>query len=110
MESGVYRELQLIKKGDFSDRAKYLCVNQALARDSSVTLFLAVTYRNYQTVMQLAGWLGQRLYLISNYLGIGCSGIGAYYDDETKSFLETDRDILYSLAIGRQIDLITIIS
>ncbi|MGK7951548.1 MAG: nitroreductase family protein [Xenococcaceae cyanobacterium] len=101
MESGLYRELQLIKTGDFSDRAKYLCVNQALARDSAITLFLTSTYNNYQTAMQYAGWLGQRLYLISNYLGISCSGIGAYYDDETQEFLGTNKDILYALAIGR---------
>ncbi|MDJ0575600.1 MAG: nitroreductase family protein [Xenococcaceae cyanobacterium MO_234.B1] len=116
MESGLYRELQLLnvppevvrsgglsqlKSGNFSEQAKYLCVNQALARDSAVTLFLTSTYGNYQTAMQSAGWLGQRLYLMSNYLGIGCSGIGAYYDDETQEFLGTNRDILYALAIGR---------
>ena len=34
--------------------------------------------------MQSAGWIGQRLYLINDYLGIGCSGIGANHDDKTK--------------------------
>ncbi len=101
MESGLYQENYLLKKGDFSEQAKYLCVNQALARDSAITLFLTSTYNNYQTAMQYAGWLGQRLYLISNYLGIGCSGIGAYHDDETQEFLGTNKDILYAMAIGR---------
>ena len=101
IESGLYRGNQLLKSGDFGDRAKYLCVNQALAKNSAVTLFLTATYNNYQTAMQCAGWLGQRLYLIGNYLGIGCSGIGAYYDDETQKFLKTDKDILYAMAIGR---------
>ena len=101
INSGLYRELELIKRGDFREKAKYLCVNQALARDSAVTLFLTSTYSNYQTAMQSAGWLGQRLYLISNYLAINCSGIGAYYDDETQQFLGTNQDILYALAIGR---------
>ena len=100
MESGLYRENKLLKNGDFGEKAKHLCVNQALARDSAVTLFLTATYSNYQTVMQYAGWIGHRLYLISNYLGIGCSGIGAYYDDETQKFLGTNKDILYALAIG----------
>ncbi len=100
MESGLYREFRLIKSGDFREKAKHLCVNQALARDSAITLFLTCTYGNYQTAMQIAGWLGHRLYLISNYLGIGCSGIGAYYDDETQEFLGTNKDILYALAIG----------
>ncbi len=101
IESGLYRENQLIKTGDFRERAKYLCVNQALARDSAVTLFLTSTYTNYQTAMQYAGWIGQRLYLISNYLGIGCSGIGAYHDEPTQEFLGTNNDILYAMAIGR---------
>ncbi len=101
MESGLYRELRLLKSGDFREQAKYLCVNQALARDSAVTLFLTSTYSNYQTAIQFAGWIGQRLYLISNYLGIGCSGIGAYHDDETQKFLGTNQDILYAMAIGR---------
>lgn len=101
MESGLYRETRLLKKGDFSDRAKFLCVNQVLARNSAVTLFLTSSFDNYQTAMQSAGWLGQRLYLICNYLGIGCSGIGAYFDDETQQELGTDGDILYALAIGR---------
>ena len=58
MESGLYRELRLLKSGDFSEQAKYLCVNQALARDSAITLFLTATYSNYQTAMQSAGWIG----------------------------------------------------
>jgi hypothetical protein len=33
-------------------------------------------------------------------LGIQCSAIGAFYDDETQSFLETTKDILYAIAIG----------
>jgi hypothetical protein len=37
---------------------------------------------------------------VSHSLGIGCSGIGAYYDDETPKFLETDKAVLYAIAIG----------
>jgi len=92
--------MALIKAGDFSDRAGYLCINQAIARDSAVTLFFASNYKNYQTALQLAGSLGQRLYLVSHYLELECSGIAAYYDDETQAFLGIDRDILYAMAIG----------
>lgn len=100
MEAGIYRGSELIKVGDFSQKAGYLCVNQGIARDGAVTLFLVSGYQNYQTALQLAGLIGQRLYLASNYRGIGCSGIGAYYDEETKEFLGTDQDILYGMAIG----------
>lgn len=55
---------------------------------------------NYQAMMQKAGIIGHRLYLISTYLGFGCSGIGAYYDEEVMQFLNTDGMILYALAVG----------
>ncbi|GAA6618156.1 hypothetical protein [Scytonema sp. NUACC26] len=98
---GLYYQNHRIKEGDFSDKVGYLCVNQALAKDSAVTLFLVSNYRNYQTAMQIAGFLGQRVYLFSNYWEGGCSGIGAFYDDETSDFLETKKDILYTLVIGQ---------
>lgn len=101
MEKGLYQGNKLIKSDDFSEKAGYLCINQALARDSAVTFFFVSDYRNYQTAMQWVGWIGHRLYLISNYLNIGCSGIGAYYDDETQEFLETRKAVLYGMAIGR---------
>jgi hypothetical protein len=97
---GLYKGMHLIKAGNFSEKTGYLCINQAIARDSAVTLFLVSDYINYQTAMQIAGFLGQRVYLVSNYWGIHCSGIGAYYDDETQEFLETNKDVLYAMAIG----------
>jgi nitroreductase len=100
MEPGLYQNTHLLQVGDFSEKAGYLCINQAIARDSAITLFLTAHDKNYQTAMQVAGWIGQRLYLLSDYLGLGCSGIGAYYDDETQTFLATDRAVLYAFAIG----------
>ncbi|QMS90345.1 nitroreductase family protein [Nostoc edaphicum CCNP1411] len=100
MTPGLYKGTNLIKTGNFSEKTGYLCINQAIARDGAVTLFFVSDYLNYQTAMQIAGFLGQRLYLTSNYLGIQCSGIGAYYDDETQELLETNKDVLYGMAIG----------
>ncbi|MGI8502642.1 MAG: SagB/ThcOx family dehydrogenase [Hassallia sp.] len=100
IKPGLYKGTHLVKQGDFSEKTGYLCVNQAIASSGAVTLFFVSNYTNYQTAMQMAGFLGQRLYLASNYWGIHCSGIGAYYDDETQQFLETDKDVLYAMAIG----------
>ncbi|MBE9001186.1 nitroreductase family protein [Nostoc sp. LEGE 12447] len=101
MTSGLYKGTYLVKTGNFSEKTGYLCINQAIAKDSAVTLFFVSDYLNYQTAMQIAGFLGQRLYLTSNYLGIQCSGIGAYYDNETQELLETNKDVLYGMVIGR---------
>ncbi|WP_375471959.1 nitroreductase family protein [uncultured Nostoc sp.] len=100
MTPGLYRGTHLVKTGNFSEKTGYLCINQAIARDGAVTLFFVSDYLNYQTAMQIAGFLGQRLYLTSNYLAIHCSGIGAYYDDETQELLETNKDVLYGMVIG----------
>ncbi|MCG6136728.1 MAG: SagB/ThcOx family dehydrogenase [Nostoc sp. LLA-1] len=101
MSPGLYKGTHLLKSGNFSEKTGYLCVNQAIARDCAVTFFFVSDYINYQTAMQLAGFLGQKIYLVSNYLNIDCSGIGAYYDDETQEFLETTKDVLYGMAIGK---------
>ena len=100
MECGLYRDGELCKAGDFSQKTGYLCLEQALGSDSAVTFFLTSGSKNYQPAYQKAGHIGHRLYLLSSYLGLGCSGIGAYYDDEVAAFLETEEMILYALAIG----------
>ena len=82
--------------------AGYLCLEQYnLAEFGAVTFFLTSSASNYQALYQKAGIIGHRLYIASNYLGIGCSGIGAYYDDEVNAFLENDDMVLYALAIGK---------
>lgn len=106
LEPGLYRELNgsteltPLKLGDWSEKTGYLCINQAIARDGAVVCWFTIRHQNYQTAAQLAGLLGHRLYLMSHYLGLGCSGIGAYYDDEARVFLETEKDVLYAVAIG----------
>lgn len=97
---GIYKNQVLLKEGDFSSKAGYLCLEQDLGKDSAVTFFLCSKSKNYQEAYQKAGILGHRLYLISNYLDIGCSGIGAYYDDEVCEFFKDNTMVLYALAIG----------
>ncbi len=97
---GLYKNGKLVKNGDFCQKSGYLCLEQDLGRSSAVTFFLATKSKNYQEAYQKAGIIGHRLYLASNYLDIGCSGIGAYYDDEVCEFIEENSMILYALAIG----------
>lgn len=100
LQIGLYKNGLLLKNGDFSSKAGYLCLEQELGKDSAVTFFLTTKSKNYQEAYQKAGIIGHRLYLASNYLDIGCSGIGAYYDDEVCEFLEEQTMVLYALAIG----------
>ncbi|PPK61932.1 nitroreductase family protein [Malaciobacter marinus] len=100
MPLGLYKDNSYIKEGDFKTKAGYLCLEQDLGKDSAVTFFLTTKSKNYQAAYQKAGIIGHRLYLIANYLGYGCSGIGAYYDDEVCEFIEDNSMVLYALAIG----------
>ncbi|MEM7555468.1 MAG: nitroreductase family protein [Cyanobacteria bacterium P01_A01_bin.84] len=100
LSPGLYKGISLVKEGYFHEKVGYLCINQLIVRDSAVTLFFISDYRNYQTAMLIAGLLGHKLYLASNYLGINCSGIGAFYDDEVQELLGTSKDVLYAIVIG----------
>lgn len=105
MQSGLYRigdrSSHCLKPGDFRTQTGYLCINQAIARDSAVVFLIVSACHNYRVALQQAGLVGQRIYLAATYLNLGCSGIGAFYDDETQAFLETDRNVLYAIAIGQ---------
>ncbi len=99
---GLYKNLTLLKDGDFEERSKYLSLEQNLGGDSAVTFyFTSDEVEKYQKVNILSGFIAQLIYLRCELQNIGCSGIGAYYDDEAKQFLETKNNILYLLSIGR---------
>jgi SagB-type dehydrogenase family enzyme len=100
MPIGIYRNDKLVRQGDFAQKAGYLCLEQRLGSDSAVTFFLLSRGCNYRALYQKAGILGHRLYLTATYLGLGCSGIGAFYDDEVLAFLEEEGMVLYALAVG----------
>jgi len=101
MEQGLYKDGEYLKTGNFRQQAGYLCLEQALGAQSGVTIFLTTTSQNYQQAYQKAGIIGHRFYLVCEYLGIGCSGIGAYYDDEVNEFIEKNEMVLYGITIGR---------
>lgn len=99
---GLYKNSTLVKDGDFTQNSKYLSLEQNLGGDSAVTFyFTSNEVEKYQKVNILSGFIAQLIYLRCELQNIGCSGIGAYYDDEAKQFLETKNNILYLLSIGR---------
>ena len=99
---GLYKNEELLKRGDFSEKASYLCLEQEFVADGAAVFFLTSNASNYQPLYQKAGHIGHRAYIASAYFGLGCSGLGAYYDDEVADFLGTSDMVLYALVIGKE--------
>jgi SagB-type dehydrogenase family enzyme len=115
---GIYRfwagrgELEQIKSGDQRVAAAGLSLGQDLAGNACVTFSMigdldgaARTYgdRGYRYVHFAAGAIGHRLYLAAEALGLGATGIGAFYDDEVHSYLNlapSQGQVVYHFAIG----------
>ncbi len=102
MPLGLYKDAAYVEYGDFAKKAGYLSLEQySLSQKGALAFFLTSKAKNYQALYQKAGIIGQRLYVSAQYLDIGCSGIGAYYDDEVNTFVGNDEMVLYALAIGK---------
>ena len=59
--------------------------------------------RGYRYVHFEAGAVGQRLYLAAEALGLGATGIGAFYDNEVHHYLKLvpgQGQVVYHFAIG----------
>ncbi|MGC1296892.1 MAG: SagB family peptide dehydrogenase [Alloacidobacterium sp.] len=118
LQPGVYRfwperaELEQTKSGDQRVAAAGLSLGQRLAGNACVTFSMigdleraARTYgdRGYRYAHFEAGAIGHRLYLAAEALGLGATGIGAFYDDEVQRHLNlvsTQGQVVYHFAIG----------
>jgi SagB-type dehydrogenase family enzyme len=118
LEPGVYRhwperaELEKVKDGDQCIAAAGLSLGQFLAGNACVAFSMigdleratrAHGDRGYRYVHFEAGAVGQRLYLAAEALGLGATGIGAFYDEEVHRYLNLTPDqgrVVYHFAIG----------
>ncbi len=118
LEPGVYRfwpecaELERIKSGDQRVAAAGLSLGQELAGNACVTFSMigdlnratrAHGNRGYRYAHFEAGAIGQRLYLTAEALGLGATGIGAFYDEEVHRYLNLAPEqgqVVYHFAIG----------
>jgi SagB-type dehydrogenase family enzyme len=115
---GVYRlwpehaELEQIRSGDQRVAAAGLSLGQDLAGNACVAFSMiadieravrAYGGRGYRYVHFEAGAIGQRLYFAAEALGLGSTGIGAFFDDEVHSYLNLaswQGQVVYHFAIG----------
>jgi SagB-type dehydrogenase family enzyme len=119
LDPGVYRywpephRLELLQPGDQRLMAAGLSLGQDLAGNSCLAFSMiadldraarAFGPRAYRYVHVEAGAIGQHLYLAAESLGLGATGIGAFYDDEVHRHLslspEGGQQVVYHFAIG----------
>jgi SagB-type dehydrogenase family enzyme len=118
LEPGVYRfwperaELEQLRTGDQRIAAAGLSLGQFLAGNACVAFSMigdldraarAFGDRGYRYVHFEAGAIGQRLYLAAEALGLGATGIGAFYDEEVHRYLNLTPGqgrVVYHFAIG----------
>jgi SagB-type dehydrogenase family enzyme len=105
------KALCLAAEGFMNDKMARICLDQAwLAYSALHVVFLSNTEvlencwgpRGYRYAMLNAGRLGQRFYLGATSMGLGCCGIGAFFDDEAGQLLGTNQAtrLLYLVAVG----------
>jgi SagB-type dehydrogenase family enzyme len=119
LESGVYRHwpehggsLELILSGDQRVAAAGLSLGQDLAGNACVAFSMIADLerasrahgdRGYRYAHFEAGAIGHHLYLAAQALGMGATGIGAFFDDEVNRYLKLapgEGQVIYHFAIG----------
>jgi SagB-type dehydrogenase family enzyme len=118
LQPGVYRlspegaGLEHVKSGDQRVAAAGLSLGQDLAGNACVAFSMigdldratsAHGDRGYRYVHFEAGAIGHRLYLAAEALGLGATGIGAFYDEEVHRYLNLTPEqgrVVYHFAVG----------
>jgi len=117
VDSGLYLldrergDIGLVRPGHFLNQMSHICLDQGWLAGAALH-FLFMTNmevldrtwgaRGYRYAMMMAGGMGERLYLAASALGLGCCGIGAFYDRETSELLglNSESRALYVVATG----------
>ena len=102
-----------IREGDLRTWAAYLSLEQRLCGNAAASIFLLADLerlaaqdgeRAYRRAHIEAGLRGEFVYLAGRALGWGCSGIGAFYDDQVAEFFEVKpgTGVIYELVVGME--------
>ncbi len=113
---GAYRYdpgggLAMLRSGSLAEWAMHLSFDQSFCGEAAAVIFFIAPLeemiercgdRVYRQLHLEAGVRAEAAYLAAHALGIGCTGIGAFYDLETVRFfhLPGAAAVIYELAIG----------
>ncbi len=106
------KSLELLKPGDFRDKAGFLGLEQQLPADAAVDVFFLADLkkilerygnRGYRAAQLEAGILGGKLYLAAYAQRLGASGL-TFYDDDVVNFFSPHargKSAIFLVALGR---------
>jgi SagB-type dehydrogenase family enzyme len=106
------KSLELLKPGEFRDKAGYLGLEQQLPADAPVDVFFLADLkkvlerygnRGYRAAQLEAGILGGKMYLAAYAQRLGASGL-TFYDDDVASFFSPHargKSAVFLVALGR---------
>jgi SagB-type dehydrogenase family enzyme len=118
LEQGIYHfrpgdfDLELLKKGDFSQALTEASLQQTVVLGAQATLIWSgliargrwkYRQRAYRYIYLDAGHVAQNLYLAGEALGLGICAIGAFYDDDVNRIVNLDgaeETVIYMATIG----------
>ena len=104
-------DLGFVKPGALTGSMAHICLDQGWMGSASLHFVFMTNMavleeewgpRGYRYAMMTAGLMGETLYLAASALGLGCCGIGAFYDGEASRLLglnESSR-VLYVVSLG----------
>jgi len=101
MQQGIYRNGKCDVYGNFLSEIVHLLLDQRFIAGANMVVLIYAEHFNAASHIE-AGVYAQELYTACEYHGIGCSGIGAFYDREASRW--SDRSLLYAVAIGGKND------
>lgn len=102
----------VMRHGEFRIESQYISLEQKLCANASAICFILADLRtittkagpdSYRLAHLEAGITGQRIHLAAAAMGLGCSGIGGFYDDEVREFLDLEKtgwEPIFELAVG----------
>ncbi len=118
LQAGAYfyrwqeKRLELLKAGEFREKAGYLGLEQQIPADAAVDVFFLADLkkilerygnRGYRATQLEAGILGGKLYLAAYAQRLGASGL-TFYDDDVVSFFSPHakgKSAIFLVALGR---------
>jgi SagB-type dehydrogenase family enzyme len=103
--------LGFVKPGALTGAMSHICLDQEWMGSASLHFVFMTNMtllerswgpRGYRYAMMTAGLMGERLYLAASALGLGCCGIGAFYDGEASELLglNASSQVIYVVSLG----------